>query len=54
MHGNRVEFVFATGVGLKGKAAEFTWNIYRDRLRFKTIPGRFGLLLDLFVWERAT
>jgi hypothetical protein len=51
---NRVRFVFATGLGLKkGQVAVFTWNVYRDRLTFKTVPGRPGVLIDLFVWTRA-
>jgi len=54
VHGNRVKFVFATGVGLKeGQIANYTWSIYRDRLTFKTIPGRPSVLLG-FVWKRAS
>src|SRR5262249_18876342 len=54
-HGQKVRFVFASGFEIKkGQVAELTWNIYRDRLRFRAIPGRPSLLLDLFVWTRTS
>jgi len=55
VNANRVRFLFATGLGVKrGQVAQFTWNIYRDRLTFKTVPGRPGVLVDLFVWTKAS
>src|SRR5262249_8594037 len=52
---NRVRFLFATGLGIKkGQVAEFTWSVYRNRPTFKTVPGRPGVLIALFVWTRAS
>jgi hypothetical protein len=52
---NRVTFFYATGVGIKkGQVGEYTWNVYRNRLTFKTVPGRPAALLDLFVWTRGS
>jgi hypothetical protein len=53
--GEKVRFVFASGVGIKkGQVAELTWSLYRDRLRFRAIPGRASMFLDLFVWTRSS
>ena len=55
VNGDRARFLFATGFGIKkGEVGEFTWNVYRGRLTFKAVPGRPALLLDLFVWTRAS
>ena len=55
VNGNRVRFLFATGLGIKkGQVGEFTWSVYRNRLTFKTVPGRPGVLIDLFIWTRAS
>jgi hypothetical protein len=52
---NRVRFLFATGLGIKkGQVGEFTWSVYRNRLTFKTVPGRPGVLIDVTVWTRAS
>lgn len=55
VRGQRARFIFARGVGIKrGQVAELTWSIYRDRLRFRAMPGRPSLFLDLFVWTRTS
>jgi hypothetical protein len=54
VRGKVSRIVFATGVGVKpGEISECTWNIYRDRLTFKPIPGRPSLLCNAGVWGRA-
>jgi hypothetical protein len=55
IQGNVVRIVFASGIGVKppNNISVCTWSIYRDRLTFKTIPGRPSQLCDAGVWTRA-
>lgn len=53
--GNRVRFVFATGVGVKpGAAAECKWSVYRDRLTFTAVPARPCLVWNAADWTKVS
>jgi hypothetical protein len=52
--GNRVRFVFASGVDVRpGSVAVCTASVFRDRLTFTKVPGQSCLAWDAAVWQRV-